>query len=62
VRDAWSNHPWVDALPGILLACACYLWVDLPGVTSHADRMQLYGAAGGIVAVVGGLGSIAVSA
>lgn len=67
IQGYWSERPWVDYIVVVLLVGAHLGWVLSTG---HADvllwvdgdqRQELYAAGAGVVAVIGGLGSIALS-
>lgn len=62
VGDFWAGRPWLDLVAAVLAGSALAVWAPLLSKLTTEERVGVYASAADVVAVVGGLGSVAVAA
>ena len=62
MKDFWSDHPFLDGIAALLVGAAVGFVVPPLEFMETDARAGLYGSASGVIALIGGLGTVALAA
>lgn len=60
-KDLWADHPVIDVVGACIIATLMAIFLPVTQRLAATTRVELYSAEGAIVALVGGLGAIAIA-